>query len=204
MSKSDKKLRDQINAKPQRAKPARASVATKTEANDDTGTTEGTKRGPRVKIAPGSTPSQVLQAHMTDEKQLYGACVLDKADGDNPTKHTFNALAKRIDGLAKKVGEKAVNMIRNRSNPGGVQVYTRIALDHLIEQGKMTSASLRGVYAGRSAYGGPYKTGTQSAQANQIMQLFPALGIAERSEDKSTLTLNKGSAIVADYRKASK
>jgi hypothetical protein len=79
-----------------------------------------------------------------------------------------------------------------------VQVYTRIALDHLIENGSMTSKDLVEKY--RAV---PYKEGTCRAQSNQIMQLFPALGIAERP-DRGTLKLHRGSPLYQSYNKANK
>jgi hypothetical protein len=189
MSKSDEKLREELNSggvktsgkpKPKRGADVKA---------------DATEKVARPRIPAGSKPSEVLALHITEPSALYEACKLTK--NDEPSKSAFNAFAKTIDGLAKKVGEKAVNLIRHQSSPDNVQVYTRIGLDHLLDQGTMTSASLRGVYSAK------YKPGTCSAQSNQIMQLFPALGIASR-EDKSTLKLNRDSSIVAAYRKARK
>lgn len=193
-SKSDAVLREEMGStKPSRnAKPQRTTAATSTKAGD----TETEAKTPRPRIAPGSKPSVVLQAHITDAEALQVATRLHKGEVEGDA--TIKGFAKAVDGLAKKIGEKAVNLVRQRHNPAGVQVYTRIALDTLIENGSITSKDLVEAYRANK-----YKDGTCRAQSNQIMGLFPALGIADRP-DRGTLKLSKDSAIVADYKKAAK
>jgi len=171
--------------------PNDAAQATGSKPTDRT--RSASTGGSRVRIEPGSTPSQVLAAHITDRDALYNAAVLSR--GDEPNKRTFDAMAQRLDGLAKKVAEKGVNLLRYRSEPEKVQVYTSMGLNALIEQGEATSKSLTDLF------GRKYKPGTARAQSNQLMSLFPALGIAERSG--STLKLSKDSMIVRDFKRAS-
>ena len=168
---------------------AAASTTTTTARRASTG---GNGNG-RPRIDPGATPSQVLAAHITDKSALHTSAVLVRGDEANGT--TFNKTAKALDGLAKKVAEKGVNLLRYRGEPDKVQVYTRLGLNQLIEQGEATSKSLVTMFQSK------YKDGTARAQANQLMSLFPALGIAER--DGSNLKLSKQSAIVHDYKRAS-
>lgn len=149
---------------------------------------------PRVKIAPGSTPSQVLAQHITDAEQLHAAAQLEV--GDAATAENWAGVAGRIDALAKKIGEKAVNMLRNRKNPSAWQVYTKVGMEMLLENGTMTSAELTRHYNSTK-----YTIGTARAQCNQIMTLLPALRVANVTS-KGTLEVNENSTIVRDYRAA--
>lgn len=151
---------------------------------------------PRVRIAPGSTPSQVLAQHINDEAALHAASVLEV--GDKPSADNFASVAGVIDKLAKKVGEKAVNVIRNRMTPQGFQVYTKIGMEQLLKTGTMSSLDLT-----KHLNETKYTIGTARAQSNQIMTLFPALKIATVSS-KGQLTVNENSTIVRDYRAAIK
>lgn len=151
---------------------------------------------PRPKIAPGSAPSAVLAAHITDEALLHTACVLSK--GDTADAAQAKTVMGVIDKLAKKVAEKAVNLIRHRSNPSSIQVYTRIGMDMLLRDGVITSKGLVDKLQATK-----YTIGTARSQANQIMLLFPALQVATATE-KGTIALNKDSVIVRDYRNATK
>lgn len=162
-----------------------------------TGGTDAAKRGKR--IPEGTKPAQALRLHVDDDATLFGLSRLDV--DDEATETTFNVLAGRMTGLAKKVGEKAVNLVRHQSARDSVQVYTRIALDFLIYKGEFTAKELMAVYAKSGDGGNGYSPGTQAAQSNQIMQLFPALKIADRpSSDK--LVLRDESAIVANFAKS--
>ncbi len=157
-----------------------------------TGGTPAAKRAAKTRVPAGSAPSVALRGHLTSNEDLYAACVLVKGDeaSESQTTKVFGI----IDKFAKKVGEKAVNLLRHRSAPDSVQVYTRYAINHLIAKGETTSKGLIAEYAAHN-----YKDGTCKAQANQMMMLLPGLGIASRS-DKGLLTINDDSAILADYK----
>lgn len=189
MSKSDKKLQEELAAAGH--KPTGKTDTKSSKSTDGT----DTERVQRPRIPAGAKPSEVLALHITDKQALYEATRLRRNDEAN--KATFDATAAAIDGCAKKVGEKAVNLLRHRASPDNVQVYTRRGLDQIISQGKVTSKQMV------DAFGDKYRIGTCRAQTNQLFQLFPALGIATR-EDKGTLSLNKDSLIVSQYRKAKK
>lgn len=194
MSKSDKQLEAELEVaghKPTTAAKTTTTKSTKTNTDADAGTEKIT----RARVPAGSKPSAALAIHIPDDQARYEATRLRKSD--TADKATHDATCAAIDRLAKKVGEKAVNLLRHRASPDNVQVYTRIGLDQIISQGKVTSKQLVDGFASK------YRPGTCRAQSNQLMSLFPALGIATR-EDRSTLSLNKDSVIVAQYRKATK
>ena len=85
-----------------------------------------------------------------------------------------------LDGIAKKVGEKAVNVVQALMTNRNLSVYTQVALRELVNSGSMSSGQLASVYQATQK---PNKTetyskGTANAQAQQMAALFPALGIA--------------------------
>lgn len=161
----------------------------------NTGGTDSGKRGKRIPA--GTSIAEALRLHLDgDEAKLFEASRLNLED--EPNEAAFNVLAGRLKGLAKKVGEKALNLLRHQSARDSVQVYTRIALDLLIQKGEFTAKELMKAYA---TAGDGYSPGTQAAQSNQIMQLFPALLIADRpSSDR--LVLRDESVIVANFSKS--
>lgn len=167
--------------------PAAKTKAKKEKAEGDA------PAAPRIKVAPGSTPAQVLAAHLGSKEAVNDACRL--VVGDKATDAQAESVGGVINKLAKKVAEKAVNLLRHKSSPDNVQVYTRIAMEKLVKDGELTSKGLVEHYLGRK-----YKDGTARAQANQIMQLFPALKVADKTG--STMTLNDDSVIVQAYRAA--
>lgn len=99
-----------------------------------------------------------------------------------------------LDSLPKKVGEKAVNLIAHIAGGAGLSCYTRIALEMLLESGELTSKALYERYKAR-----PYSEGTSRSQCGQLMQLLPAMGIAERPVPGS-LVLIKDSPIAESLR----
>lgn len=153
---------------------------------------------PRPRIIPGSTPSQVLAQHINDTEKLNAACVLEV--GDEPSDANTVAVGGMMDKLAKKIGEKAVNMLRNRENIGNLQVYTRIGIERLVKAGTMTSKDLTDHYHS-GAGGKTYSIGTARAQCNQLMTLLPAFKIATETS-KGTLEINPKSAILASLNLA--
>ena len=148
---------------------------------------------PRVRVPAGSKPSVVLALHVPDVEERHRAMRLTRDDAIG--EETSLVTAGIIDKLAKKVGEKAVNLLRHRGQPEKVQVYTQIGLDLLIAEGVLTSKALTERFAVK------YKDGTCRAQGNQLMQLLPALQIVKPGSVKGTLVPNKRSLILADYQR---
>lgn len=149
-------------------------------------------RAPRVSRAAGAKPSQVLAATMSDEALLKAAMLLT---GDEESEDNVKALNDTIDSLAKKVGDKAVNLLRYASEPRKLQNYTRLGLELLVRDGEVTSKSLTDHLKAAK-----YTEGTARSQANQIMSLFPALKVAARSG--KTLTLNSESTLLGQFKAA--
>jgi hypothetical protein len=194
--KSDAALDDEAemtSTNPAAAKEARLRAASQhTDATMGTGDPTTTKT-PRPRIPAGAAPIDILGIHLGDNTLLQQrACLVV---GQKPSDEAVEGLATRMSTLAKKVKDKAINLVRHSDNPDNVQVYTRIALDELLAKGELTSKGIQDRYAQV-----PYKPGTQRAQGNQIMQLFPALNVA--TKDGSTLRLNEDSTIVQAYRNA--
>lgn len=98
-----------------------------------------------------------------------------------------------IDTLAKKVKEKAVNTFAFVAGKTTLSVYTCYVLDLLNKDDDIETKDLVEVYLAR-----PYSIGTARAQANQMLQLLPALQIAEKV-GKCGLKLNPNSVIFAHY-----
>lgn len=135
----------------------------------------------------GQTAGEVIASWSADE--LLRAAFLTKTQ--LVTDEDVEALKVNVSTLAKKVGEKAINILRHRDNPAGLQTYTRTALNMLVERGTLTSKELTDTLMQS------YQEGTARSQCNQIMQLFPALKIAKR--DGSTLELNADSVLASTF-----
>ncbi|WP_028449739.1 hypothetical protein [Chitinibacter tainanensis] len=118
------------------------------------------------------------------------AATVELSAGEGPTE-----TAAIIDQLAVKVKEKAKNLFAYLQDDVAISVYTKIALDKLVATGECDSSVIR---SAMEAAG--YKSGTINSQTGQIMQLFPAMKIAERS-GRSGLRLLENSTIVAKYKK---
>lgn len=175
-------------------KPAKKTRATKVK-NDGEAPEVKT---PRPRIIPGSTPSQVLAQHIGDAEKLNAACVLEV--GDEPSDANTAQVGGMMDKLAKKIGEKFVNLLRGRDDVQNLQVYTRIGIEKLVKDGTMTSKGLTDHY--HSGAGGKnYSIGTARAQCNQLMTLLPASKIAIETS-KGTLEINPNSAILASLKLA--
>lgn len=97
--------------------------------------------------------------------------------------------------IAKKVVDKAENLLDAAAGRRNLSVYTRIAIDALTKDGACTSGDLVKLLESRQ-----YSPGTARAQAQQMMALLPLAGIAAR--DKSALKLNESSPVLAVLKKA--
>lgn len=102
-----------------------------------------------------------------------------------------NEVVNEIDGLPKKVSEKAVNALQAACGQAKLSVYTQIAVDLLRQKGSLTLTDLRDGYEAPNPK--PYGKSTASSQASQMMKLLPYLKIANR--EGGTLSLNQDSAL---------
>lgn len=170
------------------------------EAKDD-----ATEEAKPSRLPAGSPKSLVLASKLEgiDNAHEYFAFTMAEAElGDRALKNRQQKFLARVDEMKKKIGEKAVNLIQSVAGKGTLSVYTEIAFKALeaAEDNKMTSKQLVDTYLAtqKPNSSGTYEMGTARAQANQMFQLFPELGIATR--EKNVLTLNPDSVLAARLR----
>uniref|UniRef100_A0AAU6W0M4 Uncharacterized protein n=1 Tax=Pseudomonas phage Nican01 TaxID=3138540 RepID=A0AAU6W0M4_9CAUD len=128
----------------------------------------------------GMAKSEALATALGDK--LDTLLMVDSDDLALPEDQQFDkriALLEKIDGLPKKIGEKATNLFAHVSKGAQLSNYTRIAINFLLQHGEMTSKQLKDTYLSR-----PYSEGTSSSQTTQLMNLLPALGIAKKEAGK--------------------
>lgn len=126
---------------------------------------------PRAPSVANLRPSEALRATMTDD-QLREAAFTGLPNGED-----VGTFLSRMDTLAKKVGQKAVNFLRYADNsPSRVEGYVRHGLKLLIANRKVTCGDL---YAALRGIG--YTDGTARSQSSQLNILFPALGLATKN-----------------------
>lgn len=137
------------------------AVLAELEADEDDGATEKAKPKSKKKAAAPAAP--VVTRQFCD--------VADHMDD--------SALKTALDGIAaKKVAEKANNVIQAITTGKKLSGFTQLAVKMLTEQGHVTSKDLV------EAYQKDGKTqGTARAQAQQQTALFKALGIAAPAAD---------------------
>lgn len=99
------------------------------------------------------------------------------------------------DKTAKKVADKAENLLDAIAGRRNLSTYTRYAVDAVLSGGAITSGELVKLLEARD-----YSPGTARAQAQQMMALLPMTGLVTR--EKSALTLNEKSPLVAVLKRA--
>ncbi len=148
-----------------------------------------------------SKPSAALIARLGSVEAVETHLRIEAGDSELSAKDLTELLKERmasLDTLPKKVGEKAVNLIAHLAGNSKLSCYTEIALEMLLETGELSSKALYDRYKAR-----PYSEGTSRSQCGQLMQLLPAMGIAERPTTGS-LTLVKDSPMANALREAMK
>lgn len=159
--------------------------------NAQTPTAQAKKKAPATKriSTAGMAKSEALATALGDK--LDTLLMVDSDDLALPADEQFDkriALLEKIDGLPKKIGEKATNLFAHVSKGAQLSNYTRIAINFLLQHGEMTSKQLKDTYLAR-----PYSEGTSSSQTTQLMNLLPALGIAKKEAGK--LVINPTSTL---------
>lgn len=157
----------------------------KTKERSETGTF---KR--RARAAGEATPYDALATRLGGVKALESNVVLTIEDAEKSPEDLNAEFKEVINGLAKKVGAKAVNLMAHLQGCAKLECYTEFAMKILLEEGKLERSDLVKRLVAR-----PYSQGTANSQTGQIMQLLPALKIANKVG--STLELNNDSVIVA-------
>lgn len=153
-------------------------------------------RTPRVSSA-GKKKSEVIAAHLGANSSEFFVLEADDAELDaDELKAKEKEVLAAIDALPKKVGEKATNLFNYLKTGERLSIYTKIALDLLVDKDRFTTEELRDKMLAAG-----YTQGTSNSQTQQMMQLLPALKIGARV--KNLMALNDESMILAKYRAAS-
>jgi hypothetical protein len=158
----------------------------------DDDATEDEKPKRSRKNTTGMKPSEIVATRFGETAD--GILRQNSAEVVMSTDEFSETLKQRIasfDTMPKKVGEKAINLMSYRETGAALSVYTKIAIELLVEAGSITSDLLRLKYSEK------YTKGTSSAQSSQMFHLLPAFGIAQRSGN--TLTLDPSSTIAANF-----
>lgn len=141
----------------------------------------------------GKKKSEIITSHLGAESAGFFVLEMDDAELDaNALREREKATLEMIDALPKKVGEKATNLFGFLKTGEHLSIYTKIALNLLLEKGTFTSEALRDKMLAEG-----YTQGTSSSQAQQMMQLLPALKIGVRV--KNIMTKNPDSTILMKY-----
>jgi hypothetical protein len=120
---------------------------------------------PRVTMT-GAKKSAVATSKLGDDVLLLE--LSDASESIETLRERSAEIVASFDKLAKKVGEKAVNIVGALKGTAKLSVYTSVALRTLTARGSMTAADLIKVYQD-----GGYSKGTANSQAHQMMQLLP-------------------------------
>lgn len=182
-------------AKDDKAKPVTATKSAKPKVADSSKPVKEKKAPkPRLNLA-GMKPSAAIITILGDNMDLLVLSEEERGFSPQKMRPLIDKRLAGYDELAKKQGEKVVNMFKWLHDGSKLKAFTAMAIKHLIDKGEVTSASLKQHYIDR-----PYGAGTANSVSNQMMTLLPELGIAER--DGKTLTLVKDSTIVAKFTAA--
>ena len=157
------------------------------------------KAKPKIKARAygDAKPSAALIARLGSVEAASMHLKISESDETVDAKSLTETLKERLtklDDLPKKVGEKAVNLIAHLGGGAKLSCYTEIAIKMLLDNGELTSKELFDRYIAR-----PYSEGTSRSQCGQMMQLLPALGLADRTS-RGSLALRKDSLIAKQLR----
>lgn len=96
---------------------------------------------------------------------------------ETPAVTARSLILERCDSMPKKTREKAVNLMDWYVRGHSLSVYTRIALEQLVEESTIDSTALRNRYL--SNPGKSYTLGTANAQTGQVMRILKDFGIID-------------------------
>jgi hypothetical protein len=122
--------------------------------------------------------------------------VLESADADLSAEDLQSKVTdflSVVDGTAKKVQEKVINILASAAKGVKLSDFTKTALKLLLEKG---SASSKEIYEAMIA--AEWRVGTARSQSQQMMQLLPLVKIATRTKD--TLTVNPDSVLAEHFK----
>lgn len=141
-----------------------------------------------------SRKSEVITSRLGANSHEFFALEMADADlSEEELKAKQEEMLARIDSIAKKIGEKAVNVISWLAGRAKLSNYTDQAISLLIEKGEITSKDLLEHYKAR-----PYSEGTSRSQSQQLMKLLPEMKVGVM--EGKTMKLNPESLIVAKFQ----
>ncbi|MBE0438080.1 MAG: hypothetical protein IBX56_20055 [Methylomicrobium sp.] len=139
-----------------------------------------------------STPPSVKIANRLGVFDFVDLTLLTPTCGGLPEDERLETFNTTIDGLAKKVGEKAVNFFTYLKTGGGLNEVTARAIKVMKRDGQLVGGDEGNLV--KELLTKPYSLKTARSQGSQMLQLFTALKIGVRTS-RGTLVLNEESII---------
>lgn len=142
---------------------------------------EATKKIAKASKTPKSEPkdainvAEVMDSKVAPTEEHWDFLPSTPADAAKTT------ILGACDVMPKKTREKAVNLMDWYVRSHSLSVYTKIALELLLEEGTISSTALRNRYL--SNPGKSYTLGTANAQTGQVMKLLSAFCIINQHGD---------------------
>jgi hypothetical protein len=173
-----------------------STVDTAPAAAAEAAPTTKKKRDPKPRLT-FSKPAAKIQ-HVLGEK-LGETLILEASDAAldaTALKAKQDETLKAIDGLAKKVGEKAVQLFQTIKTGGKLNEVMQRAIEVLVKEGSITSGDKGNLQTNLLS---KYTLGTARSQSNQVFCLFPVLGITKK-DGKGKQVANADSVILATMR----
>ena len=150
-----------------------------------------------VRQGPPLTKSQKVVAKLGEKASEFLILELADAELDEAAlKAKQETVLAEIDGLAKKVGEKATMLFGWLKNGGKLNEVMLRTFEVLVTNGEITSGAKGNLQ--QSLLAKPYSPGTAASQANQMFMLLPALKVTRK--EKGRMVANEDSVILAKAR----
>jgi len=145
----------------------------------------------KIKTVKGASRSAKIVTRLAKEFDDYAMLTPDW--GTLSEEARADKFATVIDGMAKYVGDKAVNLFAFLKTGGALSVVTARAFEVLLKDGHVTGGKDGNMVQNLLAK--PYSIGTANSQSNQILQLFTQLEIGKRTA-RGTVIVNEDSVIL--------
>ncbi|MFT4064323.1 hypothetical protein [Paraburkholderia sp.] len=177
--------------------------AAASEADKPTDTSVEAAAAPKGKGKPKAAPterhivltkSQKVATKLGDKAGEF--LILELADAaldEAELKAKQELVLAEIDGLAKKVAEKATQLFGWLKNGGSLNEVMKRTFEVLARDGELTSGEKGNLQQNLLAK--PYSKGTAASQANQMFMLLPMLRVTKR--EKGRMIANPDSTILA-------
>lgn len=143
------------------------------------------------KVKAGAPKSEKIATRLGVDVQDYIMLTPDWAIKTDDER--LEAFGKIIDGMAKYVGDKAVNLFTFLKTGGGLNIVTARGFEVFLKDGQLVGGKDGNIVQNLLAK--PYSLGTANSQANQLLQLFTLLEIGKRTA-RGTVVVNEDSTIL--------